>query len=521
MWSARPQLTVGDYRLALGLAVAVGAGYLWQFNPGIVPEEDAAILMRYALNLGRGAGVVWNVGEPPVDGATDFLSMVLIGLLHRAGLGIEGAVRVLTLGAHAATVMLLFLGLRLLFGHPRPLALFPAAYLALGPGPHYVAVCFATPVFALAVTTAWLFAHRLLGDDFPRRAPLAFALSALVMGLVRPEGVFVAAFMLAAILIHRGGGRAREIVLAFAAVFLILGLAYFVWRWSYFGHPLPNPFYKKGGGVLYWGTLAKAVQNVARLGGPFLAALAVGVVLPRTRRYALFAAVPTVGFTLLWLLLSDETNYLMRFRYPILPVVLVSGTAVLGTLAQTLRPRVAVAAGTALAALSLLYAHRLFAHVHHFPTGLYDVATILREYAPRGYSLVTTEAGLLPLYSGWRSVDAWGLNDPWIAHHGGVTAEYLDRRPPDVVMFHAYDGRRGLGDAWERMVATLREYVESRGYEPAAVFGRDTRDTHSYYVRRGLRDSAALVARIRALPYPWYRDGRPSENFVSVPAGDR
>src|SRR5271157_1860440 len=42
------------------------------------PYEDAAMLMRYSENLARGHGIVWNVGEKPVDGATDFLVMVLV-----------------------------------------------------------------------------------------------------------------------------------------------------------------------------------------------------------------------------------------------------------------------------------------------------------------------------------------------------------------------------------------------------------------------------------------------------------
>ncbi|HET7142495.1 MAG TPA: hypothetical protein VFI68_00630, partial [Anaerolineales bacterium] len=43
----------------------------------IPPFEDAAMLMRYSQHLAQGHGVTWNIGEHPVDGATDFLFMVL------------------------------------------------------------------------------------------------------------------------------------------------------------------------------------------------------------------------------------------------------------------------------------------------------------------------------------------------------------------------------------------------------------------------------------------------------------
>jgi hypothetical protein len=134
------------------------------------------------------------------------------------------------------------------------------------------------------------------------------------------------------------------------------------------------------------------------------------------------------------------------------------------------------------------------------------------------YAMVT-ESGLLPLYSEWRAVDAWGLNDPWIARHGGITEEYLDRYRPEVVMLHAYysplepPGPRaetlGLGPAWYRTCRTLQAYAEARGYRLAAVFGREPDHTHSYYVRPGFAGADAVYAAIRGFDYAWYQDGRP------------
>ena len=46
----------------------------------IPPFEDAAMLMRYAQHLAGGHGIVWNISEHPVDGATDFLFMVVSAL---------------------------------------------------------------------------------------------------------------------------------------------------------------------------------------------------------------------------------------------------------------------------------------------------------------------------------------------------------------------------------------------------------------------------------------------------------
>ena len=48
--------------------------------------EDAMISMRYARNFARGDGLVWNAGEQPVEGYTNFLWTLWMSVVHRFGL---------------------------------------------------------------------------------------------------------------------------------------------------------------------------------------------------------------------------------------------------------------------------------------------------------------------------------------------------------------------------------------------------------------------------------------------------
>jgi hypothetical protein len=499
------------------------------------PEEDAAMLLRYSQHLAAGHGIVWNVGERPVDGATDFLFMALVAAVHALGASLESSARGLGLLAHAATVLLVFLGARAL-GAGRPWALVPAAFLAVGPGLRHLAAAYGTPLFALAATVSWLLACRLAdaAEGQEGRPALAFSIAALAMGLSRPEGVFLGAFMLLAALAARGGQGSRVAVGRFLLVFLTLGLAYFLWRWHYFGYPLPNPFYKKGAGLLHWHSLRMAWRDLWSLGWPFVALLPLGLLVRGARRAAFFATLPVLLFVALWVLISDETNYVMRFRYPLLPVILLGCVPIGGRLWERLSasaPRVAPALtrgawplALALAALLAWSEHREYRFVAPQRMGLYDAALVLRDYAPRGFALATTEAGLLPLYSQWRAVDAWGLNDQHVAHQGGIDEAYLDRYRPEVILAHAYFSpgvgdhgerveRRSLGRPWYRMVMTLKGYAESHGYELAACFGRNEWDTHYYWVRRGFPQSAEIVSRLRGLDYYW--DGEPTVDFAA------
>jgi hypothetical protein len=515
-----------DALVGAALAAAVLVYALTAIGLADLPEEDAAMLLRYSRNIAAGHGMVWNIGEPPVDGATDFLFTWAVAAVCASGLTVVQAAKAVGLAAHVATVVLIYLAARRLHGASPPVALLPAVYLAVGPGLRYVAASYGTTLFALTVAGAFWAATRLVaapaGDV--TRAATAFGLLCLIMGLARPEGALLAVFFTGSVLLARGGTDGRTIVLRFALTFGLLGLAYFLWRWWYFGHPLPNPFYRRGGGGLYPESLTRSIRSVWRVGAPFLLVIAAGLFKGRTRRAALFSLVPIVLFTLVWIFFSDEANYYMRYWYPILLVMLLGWLPIARGLLEGHRlpsPRMAAAVMLALAAVAGGVQHWRFSHIRASPIGLYDVALGLSGLQAKGMTLVTTEAGLLPLYSRWRAIDAWGLNDAWIAQNGGVTPEYLDRYRPEVVMFHAYftpenenqsSETRGLGRAWARMVRTLKKYVEDRGYTLAAVYAKHARESHYYYVRAGFLDHDQVVGIIKRQPYPW--GGRAAEDVT-------
>src|SRR5260221_12752681 len=55
------------------------AAYLWTIH------EDAFIGFRYVRHLVAGHGLVWNIGEPPVEGYTNFLWLMLLAGFTRLG----------------------------------------------------------------------------------------------------------------------------------------------------------------------------------------------------------------------------------------------------------------------------------------------------------------------------------------------------------------------------------------------------------------------------------------------------
>lgn len=613
------------------LALLAFAG-LWlgslSINQPVHPAEDAAMLMRYSRNVADGHGIVWNVGQPPVDGATDFLFMLTLAGLYTLGGKLESTVIWMGVFTHLVTVLLIYYGQRRYFAGSILASLVSAVFLLLGPGLRYAEASFGTPFFAFILTLSWIMAQWVIEQPSSWNRAIVFSLTALLTGLTRPEGVLAAGFILVAMIIRLGWQKSARVVLVFTALFLLLGGAYFLWRWQYFGHPLPNPFYKKGGGELYFSSLEESIAGTLELSFPFWLAGAGGAVcliwaglykwffstawfekvdqyikqafdskhrplvitvlrlagaallilflaglfrqssilheilifgrfsvqyagflaailvtgliavtasrwLPESNKQVarekvipnemplmadaattwLFVIIPVAGFTIMWVLLSNEMNYLWRFQYPILPVILMSWPLLIHVFWKTTLipfsdkwPRYS----RGLLLSSMLIAGFLIINtqanrwkINYQADGRYDVAEFLSQYADKKYTIATTEAGLLPLYSGWLAVDTWGLNDVWIAQNGGISAEYLELANPEIIMFHAdfspVAPRLEAKDAWGEMTLTLEKYARSTGYILAAVYGANPVDTHYYYVRPEFPESDEIVKFIQSL----------------------
>jgi hypothetical protein len=502
--------------------------YAFRFvNFSIAPYEDAAMLMRYAEHFAQGHGIVWNIGEKPVDGATDFLFMILVGLLVKAGLAVEHAVKLIGFVSHVLTVWIVYLSARKLFNTWLLPALVVALSFAVGPGLYFVAAHFGTPFFALFACISWYFALTTAMSGETRVRSLLFAVSALITGLIRPEGVILTGLMLLAIVHMSGFKGSRYTIASFIGVFLVFGGIYFLWRWNYFGFPLPNPFYKKGAGRLYLSGLRTSIENTFRFCLPFLPAFLVGFYSAKTRRMTFGFAIPIAGFALAFILLSDEANYGGRFQYALLPLTMMCWWPLMASAKEDLRfpswkdlnvyKKTILVMLVAVLSIGVVGYGYKKGRFERYRDGRYETAVMLSDYRDRSFVVATTEAGLLPLYSRWKAVDTWGLNDQWIAHNKRITEAYLDRFKPHMIMFHEYFSPlvpvEGKG-AWFEMVMTLKHYAEKNGYVLAAVFGESPYDTHYYYVRADFPESREIVNRIRSIEYYWYVTGRKAVNFV-------
>jgi arabinofuranosyltransferase len=516
-----------EWVIGLALSVVTAAYLAWTVRWNQAPAEDAAMLLRYAEHVAQGHGFVWNIGDPPLDGATDFLFVVAVAAVARLGAPVESAARLLGAAAHMVTVFLVYFVPRPLFRVSPVLCGAVALFVATGPAKLYIGSAFGTTFFGVWVALLWT-AALVAMERRSQLADGALPVLACLLGMARPEGAILGVAVMMAVAGSRGAQAARTVA-RFALWFGVLGGVYFLARWRYFGHPLPNPFYVKGGGHLYWSSLRAAGGNAVRLAGPLLALLPLGFANAPGMRRLVFLAWPVAVFTGAWLLLSDEMNYAMRFQYAVLPLIAIAGPGIAAGADQAWRERVwpllqprwraALTASAAVAvALMLTLQHRTYAPAPN--DSRREAGMLLAAYRDRGYTMAVSEAGLLPFYSGWRAIDTWGLNDGEIARTGRLTEEYLERSRPALIMFHAYSSPivllQGAPDRWGAMVRMLRDFAEARGYRLAASFGVKPDDAHTFYVRPDLPDADRIVDAIRGMRYYYVETGELALDFAHL-----
>ena len=458
--------------IAAVLMASVVAGYRLVWGR-LALFDDAYISFRYARNFADGNGLVWNIGEQ-VEGYTNFLWTFVIGLLIRwtpweaPEIGLW-----LSLACFAPTlVAIALLGRRLVGSAWLPLAV--PLYALHTVATAYGSTGMETGLCALLVTAGALALVRAEGFAGHAAAGLVLILTALTRpdhGIFYAVGAAVVAGeqLLALVAARRGGERApwRAVVsnvLGYAAPFALYGL-YMVWKLDYYGHVLPNTWWAKGGGEVWYSQgvfylLLFWVGTNAWI--PGLMAV-VGAAWPGDRAQRRFGAF-VVGSVLLFDVYVARVggDYMHgRFLLSLLPLVLVGGEVLAFRLVAGRRRLLAAAAiGVLLASAwapplfpgkqrhwHVVDENRIWPVSRVWPEVEVDrphwrIGRFLRDEV-RGAGLEpvigTGSIGMVGYYSGLELVDCRGLTDAVVArrpvgdrskpgHEKKATRRYLQER---------------------------------------------------------------------------------------------
>lgn len=423
--------------------------------------DDAFISFRYAGNLANGLGLVFNPGER-VEGYTNFLWAVLMAGVLRAGLPVEQMANLLGVASGGVLLVLVVrLGARR-SGISNPFVwIAPVALAANRTFCAWSTGGLATMPFALLVFAGLV----RFGAERDRRdeKPWGSATLLAIASLLRPEGPLFAALCglsLAGDALYTRR-RSPAALGRWVAVYAPPVGAHLLWRWVYYGYPLPNTFYAKVSGIwldqgaAYLGLFARDHWLVW-----LCPLLAFGVL--RTRDFTTRLLAVALGSWALYLLAIGGDRFEYRFTTIFLAPLYFLLQESVRLLAQSLdvwtrRSFVAPVAGS-LAGLAIVVGACSpnatgfteergiagLARIRSYAERRSEAGRFLRSLVDQGFlrgdELVAVGgAGALPYYSGLPTLDLAGLTDVSIAHQAlherGVIAhekiareEYLRER---------------------------------------------------------------------------------------------
>ena len=437
--------------------------------------DDAFISFRYAKNFIQGHGLVYNFGER-VEGYTNFLWTLLLSLFMKVGFDPVLVSQVLGMVFGLGT---LFLLLRLnkklypeenLFNYLAPLFLVSCgAFAAWCTGG--LETSFYTFLVFLGT---FLFVIGLNNPRLLTFSGIAFALACMT----RLDGLIFAGvtFLFLCYLTFVGKRIDPRSLLVWSLTFCLLFLAYFVWRWYYYGMLLPNTFYVKLGGGNFLGQGFFYLFDFVRRFWIWLAVIPLSFLIwaarlpARTKVVASYFTSLTLAFSCYVVCVGGDFMDMFRFLVPILPFLFFliqegfrgiyghfQSVSLPGTRRVFVTSSLALLAGLMVFSLARpsMESNKLWSRSGIDSIGMLRetarewsmVGMMFKAMADSDESLATTAAGAIPYYSELYAFDQLGLTFPThsqlkdrnvtkAGHTRRIKDEYLLFLRPTYVLEH-------------------------------------------------------------------------------------
>ncbi len=285
--------------------------------------DDMYISLRYAKNMANGDGLVWNIGQAPVEGYSNF-SFVIIGFLAlKWGLDPVLILKLMGIIGLIASVLLLYCLARLWVGRLR--AIIPVIWLVSYCGEILWAVSgLETTVFQALISASLLLVLKGSGYNCSPnvRGPTKtsyFICAGFVLALAsltRPEGPLLA-LLFFIISFYDTPRKERKPLYIGSITFVLFYTPYFIWRYGYYGALFPNPVYCKG-----FVDQFLVLDNVyLSLMCPFFLLTAVTIYSSRNRLHYYFWT-PSLLYLILLSKADPIVAFLNRLFLPIFPFIL-------------------------------------------------------------------------------------------------------------------------------------------------------------------------------------------------------
>lgn len=482
--------------------------------------DDAYISFRYAKHLSEGAGLLWNLGEDPVEGYTSFLWVVIHAGAIKLNFNPAVFSKILSCISSLLIIIILSISTRTI---PWPLRIVTVVGVALNPAFALVTMMgMETVLTSLLALLLAMASMRLLNTWSLFNAMLLHGLAILSM-LSRPDmAPFVFGMYLGIFGIYFVDRRLREMRQFFPTFVLplVIGLGYMYWRLQYFGYLFPNTFYLKTlhgptGLPVYLKTyfpdspfpgLSYVISFVKDLTLPYLLvaiiiySISQNTVMNRRMAPSLLGSIAFLSFLLF---ITPIQGFFWRYAMPVLPVWLYLFSAIMqnGAMGSSTLPMKTLPS-ISLALLFILWPLKYNEQARFINNQLFlkDEIIVGKALSNLHGTMFVTDSGALPYFSGWSAVDHLGLNSETIAHQG-LTVDFLRTLHPDLIML----SMKNEVDRWSDY-PVVNKYLQNEDYGVGAAISSNPSRIHLYLIRKNSKLFPTLLSIFRELKGVSYID---------------
>ncbi len=517
-----------------------------------IPNDDTYIYLVYVKNLLAGNGLTYN--GTVVEGYSSPLWMALLSLLGYSGYDPFALSQAASLVFALASVVLTYsCSRRLKLG--KELSLLPAFLLALSGD---------TGVYALSGLETFCFTFFLLLSFFVYRgikegSHLKSTLLPIILGTaswVRPEGMLLFVVFLICIIIKQGllsserdYPPAIKDAVRFVSIFTITILPLFAVRYLYYGELLPNTYYAKANagfdnihlGLDYF---KYYLANLSLFKFLIIPLLLYGLVFKWRTFFVEYTFLAV--WTLYIIIIGGDNLIGTRVLVPISPVLFILVIHTLNDIFNQISSRGASFFHAVRTPLIMFIgltmgACLFYTYINHpaYITHTTDmkrwmqtwerVGKYLRDNFSKDTLVAVGPAGSIPYYSGMPTIDMFGLNDPYIAHHGkrdrslkfghqAGDGEYVLSRMPDIIVIGYAAGFISQREILNSpILKSDYKKISVKGIDPNfLIYAAKSDGKSKLQHKRYSREEQSRLERLLALPYLTYSTESSPDNISGV-----
>jgi arabinofuranosyltransferase len=471
----------GTICLVLGLGLFIFfMQYTWNFI-----ADDSFIAFRFAKNWAEGNGIVWNVGEFPLEGYVNFLWILIVAVFHI--LNFDPVIATKIIGVFSAFgILYLYRTISLDVYKKNPgishmvFGMSSALFLANPATTLHISSGLETMLFSLFVLSITYFTYRLIIYPHKNQHYSLFISLALFGSLLRPEGILLSLTLI--ILLYYFSYQTQyndnlkiNRIKVSMIVYIVIIIIYQFLRISYFQEYLPLPVIVK---ILRNGPISRGFSNIKYVLAHnlsffslYLASffITVTIILSQFRRVfwdgqnehftsqGIFLLTVIIGFistNIIYIFSNLQMNYAQRFFYPSFVLIYISSSLSLGNLHWNKKGVLKAEKIVQYLAIVFIFFSLLTVNVN-YETDLrwareYSITmdetriklgNILNEYESYNLTFVSQDAGAVPYYSEWTHIDLFGLTDKTIAKNTITVFDYIEQKNPHLIILTSADGK--------------------------------------------------------------------------------